>query len=122
MQRSTDRDGVNVGTNRRLIWTALTLTTVMLSIKGGDAQVKPLTDQDRADIAALSVTYRRALLGCKTEEYADLFATPGGYFGSSYRGEVRERAQLIEMVLSYDRCDQTPIPTLREPRTPPTPP
>ena len=63
-----------------------------------------LTDQDRAEIQALSVTYRRALFGCSPEEYADLFATPGGYFGSSSRGEVRERQSLIEMILSYDRC------------------
>ena len=38
------------------------------------------------------------------EQYADLFATPGGYFGSGARGEVRERKALIEMVVGYDRC------------------
>jgi hypothetical protein len=63
-----------------------------------------LTDKDRAEIQALSVTYRRALFECRAEEYADLFATPGGYFGSGPRGEVRDRTSLMEMVLSYDRC------------------
>jgi hypothetical protein len=111
-----------MSTSRRQIRTALTLTMVALSLLRSEAQIKPLTDQDRADIRALSTTYRRALLGCKAEEYADLFATPGGYFGSSSRGEVRERPQLMEMVLSYDRCHQTPVPPSSGPLTPPTPP
>ena len=63
-----------------------------------------LTDKDRAEIQALSTTYGRALFGCNGEQYADLFATPGGYFGSGARGEVRERKALIEMVVGYDRC------------------
>jgi hypothetical protein len=45
-------------------------------------------NQDRADIRALWTAYTPALLGCKGEEYADLFATPAGYFGSGPRGEV----------------------------------
>src|SRR4029453_14172950 len=67
-----------------------------------------LTDKDRAEILALSTVYRPALLGCQPEKYADLFATPGGYFGSGPRGEVRERQALMEMVLSYDRCNAKP--------------
>ena len=43
-------------------------------------------------------------MSCNGEQYADLFATPGGYFGSGARGEVRERKALIEMVVGYDRC------------------
>jgi hypothetical protein len=70
--------------------------------------VQPLTDKDREELAALSVTYRRALMNCKGDEYADLFATPGGYFGSSSRGEVREHKALAEMVVGYDRCKQAP--------------
>lgn len=89
----------------------LTATIVVMSGVRGTADVHAtLTDQDRAEIGALSVEYRRALLGCSPEEYADLFATPGGYFGSSSRGEVRERQALMEMVLSYERCYPTPQP------------
>ena len=40
----------------------------------------------------------------QAEQYADLFATPGGYFASGPRGEVREREDLIEMTMGYDRC------------------
>lgn len=92
---------------RQHVWMTLMLTGTLawLSDTRGAAQVHgTLTDQDRAEIHALSVTYRRALFGCSPEEYADLFATPGGYFGSSSRGEVRERQALVEMILSYDRC------------------
>jgi hypothetical protein len=75
----------------------------------GQAQgVQPLTDKDREELAAMSVTYRRALMNCKGDDYADLFATPGGYFGSSSRGEVREHKALAEMVVGYDRCKQAP--------------
>jgi hypothetical protein len=94
---------------QRRCWVGLTLTVMALSLMRGDAQVNTsLTDKDRTEIQALSTTYRRALLGCAAEEYADLFATPGGYFGSSSRGEVRERHALMEMVLSYDRCHSAP--------------
>jgi catechol 2,3-dioxygenase-like lactoylglutathione lyase family enzyme len=64
----------------------------------------PLTDRDREDIKALSVTYRRALFNCQGDEYANLFATPGGYFASSVRGEIREHKAIVEMVMGYDRC------------------
>ena len=111
-----------MSTSRRRVRTALTLMLLLLSLRAGEAQIKPLTDEDRVDIRALSTTYRRALLGCSAEEYADLFATPGGYFGSSSRGEVRERAQLMEMVLGYDRCHQTPAAPSAGPLVPPTPP
>jgi hypothetical protein len=87
------------------IWPTLTLAVTMLGPAQSGAQVSAaLTDRDRAEIRALSTSYTPALLGCKGDEYADLFATPGGYFGSGPRGEVRERKALIEMVLSYDRC------------------
>ena len=64
----------------------------------------PLTDKDKAEISALWSTYRDTLFACKGEAYADLFATPGGYFASAPRGEVRERRALMEMVVGYDRC------------------
>ena len=53
-----------MSTSRRQACAALTLTFTMMSLRGGEAQIKPLTDQDRAEIRALSTTYRRALLGC----------------------------------------------------------
>jgi actinorhodin biosynthesis protein ActVIA len=113
--------GTSMIISRRQDWVALTLTMIVLSLMRGEAQVNAsLTDQDRAEIQALSTTYRRALFGCKAEEYADLFATPGGYFGSSSRGEVRERQALMEMVLSYDRCH--PAPTTVPPATTSFPP
>jgi hypothetical protein len=95
----------------------LTGTLAVLSALGGESQVNAtLSDRDRAEIQALSVTYRRVLLNCEADAYADLFATPGGYFGSPARGEVRERLALMEMVLSYDRCHTTPRQAPSEPR------
>ena len=83
----------------------LAIATVFAFSAAAPAQINTtLTDKDRTEIQALSATYRRALFECKAEEYADLFATPGGYFSSGPRGEVRDRASLMEMVLSYDRC------------------
>ena len=83
----------------------MTLVGTLLVAAPGHAQVSTsLTDQDCAEIKALTTAYGPALLGCKADEYADLFATPGGYFGSGPRGEVREREAIKEMVLSYDRC------------------
>ena len=72
-----------------------------------------LTDKDKADIKALLAAYGPALIGCKPEAWADLFATPGGYFASGPRGELRERVQFMEMVLSYDRCDGPRLPRAR---------
>jgi hypothetical protein len=85
---------------------ALTLAMIAASPAGSHADVKEtLTEQDRVEIQALLAAYGPALVGCKPEAWANLFATPGGYFASGPRGEVRERQALIEMVLSYDRCD-----------------
>jgi hypothetical protein len=86
-------------------WGTLSLALIILGATTLKAQVNAtLADQDRADIQKLLAAYRPALFACKGEEYAGLFATPGGYFGSSSRGEVRERQALIEMVVGYDRC------------------
>ena len=102
---------------------AVVLTALCAS--GAQAQVSftpgPLTDKDKSEIAALWVTYRNALFACKGEEYADLFATPGGYFASGPRGEVRERRALIEMVIGYDRCKPTPGPSAEPAPRNPTP-
>jgi len=67
-----------------------------------------LTDKDKAEIKALLAAYAPALIGCKPEAWADLYATPGGYFASGPRGEIREHVALMQMVLSYDRCDGPP--------------
>jgi hypothetical protein len=80
-----------------------------------------LTNQDKAEIQALSVTYRNTLFACKGEAYADLFATPGGYFASAPRGEIRERQALIEMVVGYDRCKANAGPSAEASPTGPAP-
>ena len=67
-----------------------------------------LTEKDKTEIKALLAAYAPALIGCKPDAWADLFATPGGYFASGPRGELRERIQFMEMVLSYERCDGPP--------------
>src|SRR5262249_6324864 len=91
--------------NRRQIGVTATLAITIVGLAPVRAQINTtLTVQDRAEIQKMWSTYRSALFGCRGEEYADLFATPGGYFGSSSRGEVRERKALIEMVVGYDRC------------------
>ena len=69
---------------------------------------RTVTEKDKAEIHALRPTYGPALIGCKPEAWANLYATPGGYFASGPRGEVREREALMEMVLSYERCDAPP--------------
>jgi hypothetical protein len=70
--------------SRRQVWTALTVTMTVLGATRSSAQINTtLTEQDRAEIQALSTTYRRALFGCKAEEYADLFATPGVTSGAA---------------------------------------
>jgi hypothetical protein len=107
-------------TIRRQVWTALMLagSFLMLVPARSHAQAgSTLTEDDKVEIKTLSVTYRRALFNCEADVYADLFATPGGYFGSSARGEVRERLALMEMVLSYDRCHTTPRPAAPEARS-----
>ena len=91
--------------SRQQFWPTALLTVTMMSTAHSRAQVQTaLTDEDRTAIKALTAAYTPALLNCKADEYADLFATPGGYFGSGPRGEVREREAIKEMVLSYDRC------------------
>jgi hypothetical protein len=93
--------------SKRQFWPALiSLLTVAAAASAQTKVDMTLTDKDRAEILALSDAYRPALFNCDGEKYADLFATPGGYFGSSSRGEVRERQALIEMVIGYDRCKE----------------
>lgn len=105
---------------RMCVVVALASASMVASARGQGHVHDTLTDQDRDEIQALSVSYQRALLGCRADEYADLFATPGGYFGSSSRGEVRERHALVEMVLSYDRCHAAQPPNVSEGRRPPS--
>jgi hypothetical protein len=88
---------------------ALVVVTAILFGFTLNAQISftpgPLTDQDKTDIQRLWSDYQRTLFACDGEGYADLFATPGGYFASAPRGEIRERKALIEMVVGYDRCE-----------------
>jgi len=101
-------------TNRKVLF----VVALMLGMAGSGlttafAQGLPaLTDKDREEIKALSVTYRRSLFNCKGDEYASLFATPGGYFASSVRGEIREHKAIVEMVMGYDRCKGATPPPL----------
>ena len=93
--------------SQRQFWPLLITVLTVASAASAQTRVDmTLTDKDRAEILALSDTYGPALFNCDGEKYADLFATPGGYFGSSSRGEVRERQPLIEMVIGYDRCKE----------------
>ena len=73
---------------------------------GGSA----LTAQDRTEIQDLVTRYARALGSCAAEEYADLFASGGGYFFSSIRGEVSTRERLILLVQSERHCNPTANP------------
>ncbi len=107
-------------------WRGAALAAVMtLGASSAPAQVVmtpgALTDQDKAEISALWTKYRDTLFACKGGEYADLFATPGGYFASAPRGEVRERQALMEMVVGYDRCKDTPGPSAEPAPRNPTP-
>jgi hypothetical protein len=95
--------------NRRHLGLTLALAMSAAGSTSLNADVNAtLTEKDRTDIQALLAAYAPALVQCKPEAWANLFATPGGYFASGPRGEIRERAGLMEMVLSYDRCDTPP--------------
>ena len=67
----------------------------MLAASSAQAQVAmtpgPLTDKDKAEIQRCGAPIGDTLFACNGEGYADLFATPGGYFASAPRGEVREK-------------------------------
>ena len=91
---------------QRIGYAALALATLCASgLQAQDVYTPgPLTDKDKAEITKLWSTYRDTLFACNGEGYANLFATPGGYFASAPRGEVREKRALMEMVVGYDRC------------------
>jgi hypothetical protein len=93
----------------RLLQTAACAALVSMfsaPLASGQVVMTPgaLTEQDKAEISKLWKTYRDTLFACDGEGYASLFATPGGYFASAPRGEVREKRALMEMVVGYDRC------------------
>jgi hypothetical protein len=62
-----------------------------------------LTDRDRAEIQALSVSYARTLGSCLAEEYAELFARDGIFY-SSFRGTIRGHGPLRALVKSERHC------------------
>ena len=98
------------GRSMRTVWqAALVMTAMALGAAGTQAQVVatpggPLTDKDKAEISALWTAYRDTFAKCDGEAYANLFATPGGYFASAPRGELREHKVIAEMPMGYDHC------------------
>jgi hypothetical protein len=94
----------------RLLWQTAALAAVMtLGASSAPAQVVvtpggPLTDKDKAEITALWTAYSSTFSKCDGEAYANLFATPGGYFASAPRGELREHKVIAEMPMGYDHC------------------
>jgi hypothetical protein len=98
------------GCSTRILRRAAVLVAVMsLGAVSTPAQVVvtpggPLTDKDKAEISALWSAYRDTFAKCDGEAYANLFATPGGYFASAPRGELREHKVIAEMPMGYDHC------------------
>jgi hypothetical protein len=94
----------------RVGFAAVTLIAGVLipaAFEAGQQAAQPaLTDRDRTEIQDLLNRYARALRACAAEEYADLFALPGGsgYFGSSTRGAVAGRERLMALVMSEPFC------------------
>src|SRR5262249_34908346 len=127
VNRATNRRSVRVmSTSLDIAYYALMQRVALAGITAilfgftGKAEVsftpEPVTDHDKAEIQRLCTEYQRALFACDGDGYANLFATPGGYFASAPRGEIRERKALIEMVIGYDRCEPG------KPSTEPAPP
>jgi hypothetical protein len=79
-------------------------TTAFVTGQQARSSGSTLTDQDRAQIHELAVSYGRALGTCAANEYAGLFAAPDGYFASGPRGKVAGRDKLIALVLSERHC------------------
>ncbi len=102
---------------------AAALTAVMtLGAASAPAQVVmtpgTLTDKDKAEISALWSAYRDTFAKCDGEAYANLFATPGGYFASAPRGELREHKVIAEMPMGYDHCKPGYVRPAPRPQTP----
>ncbi len=68
------------------------------------ARAATLGDDDRQQIEELIAHYGRALSSCAPEEWADLYASPDGYFASGSRGHVTGRARLAALVRSEPAC------------------
>jgi len=96
----------------RVVLLTMLVATVSVGGTGAAQKARALTDQDRAQIQALMASYARTLGTCAAEEWADLFAAPGGSFASSPRGDVKGRDKLIALVQSERQC------TSNGPRTP----
>jgi len=85
--------------------TAVTVIAVGLcSMRGAGQSAPTVTPQDKTDIQSLVTAYAKALGTCAAGEFADLFATDGGYFASGFRGRVEGRARLVAMVESERHC------------------
>jgi hypothetical protein len=92
---------------RQIGWTAfivaMALWTPGLSGRQGPATTA-LSDQDRTELQQLAGRYARALGTCSADEYADLFATPDGYFASGTSGKVLGHKMLADLVLGQAHC------------------
>ncbi len=82
---------------------AVGLWAAAVSARQGRATTT-LSDQDRTEIQALAGRYARALGSCSADEYAELFATPDGYFASGTSGKVLGHTMLAGLVLGQAHC------------------
>ncbi|MEO8256658.1 MAG: nuclear transport factor 2 family protein [Acidobacteriota bacterium] len=90
---------------RRIVLAAGLVGSVPMAAQN-TGQPVTLTDQDRAQIQALSAGYARSLGTCAAEEYANLFESPDGFYESLNRGRVRGKASIMAMVKSERQCTQ----------------
>jgi hypothetical protein len=92
---------------KQIAWTACIVAMGLwapdVSGRQGSATAT-LSDQDRAELQQLAGRYARALGSCSADEYADLFATPDGYFASGTSGKVVGHKMLADLVLGQTHC------------------
>src|SRR5258706_9981844 len=82
----------------------LLLAVAIFAATCATAQAQSLTADDKAAIQQLSASYMTALLGCKAEEFADLFVPDSGMFVAGFRGLMVGREKLILLVQSERHC------------------
>jgi len=82
---------------------ALTVGVLLAAPASAFAQTKALTDQDRTEIRQLSDNYVTFLDGCKSSEYAGLFAVDGSFI-SGPRGTMTGPEKLASLVTTEPFC------------------
>ena len=105
------------GAGRRA-WTAAWIVACALLGQTAAGQ-EALPARDAEEIERLSVRYADRLAACDAAGFADLFA-PDGAFVSGFRGEMKGRARLIELVETERHCRPVNRVPLKGPRTLPT--